>query len=76
MLCSSSRAAANMLVDLSDDAELVEPNAAGAGTARLVIDQLAEIVGARNERVEIGSRSRSPGDASGMTPAGVRCVTM
>jgi putative heme-binding domain-containing protein len=47
-LCSASVAAANMLVDLSDDDEPV----AGVGTARLVIDQLAEIVGARNHRAE------------------------
>ena len=51
-LCSSSGAAADMLVDLLVDTELVEPNAAGPGTARLVIDQLAEIVGARNGRAE------------------------
>ena len=63
VLCSSSIAAANMLVELSDDAELARSKAAGAGAMRLVIDQLAEIVGARNRRVEVGSRSRSPGDA-------------
>jgi putative membrane-bound dehydrogenase-like protein len=53
VLCSSSLAAADMLVELSDDAALAPSKAAGAGATRLVIDQLAEIVGARNRRVEV-----------------------
>jgi putative membrane-bound dehydrogenase-like protein len=53
VLCSSSPAAVEMLVKLSNDAELVDRAPEGAGAIRPVIDQLAEIVGARNRRVEV-----------------------
>jgi putative membrane-bound dehydrogenase-like protein len=53
VLCSSATAAANMLIDLLDDGSLSSANATDAEGMRLLLDQLAQVVGARNQPLEV-----------------------
>ena len=53
VLCSSAATAERMLISLWDDRALPGPKTPAADGARLLIDQLAQIVGARKQRLEI-----------------------